>query len=52
MIEAYTSILRYFSLVDKVPGYQELPIIIPQGKYEEDIEGEGWGAGVSGGGMR
>ena len=47
MIEAYTSILRYFSLVDKVPGYQELPIIIPQGKYEEDIEGEGWGAAVS-----
>lgn len=46
IIEAYTSILRYFSLVDKVPGYQELPIIIPQGSHE-DTEGEEWGGAVS-----
>lgn len=43
MVEAYTSILRYFSLVDEVPSYQELPIIIPQGNHEEEIQGEGWG---------
>lgn len=43
MVEAHASILRYFSLVSKVPGYQELPIIIPEGGLEEEgIEG-GWG---------
>lgn len=43
MVEAHASILRYFSLVDKVPGYQELPIIIPEGGIEQEgIEG-GWG---------
>lgn len=43
MVEAHASILRYFSLVDKVPGYQELPIIIPEGGGEQEgIEG-GWG---------
>lgn len=47
MVEAYTNILRYFDLVDKVPGYQELPIIIPQGNQGEDSEGEGWGTAVS-----
>lgn len=47
MVEAYTSILHYFSLVDKVPGYKELPIIIPQGNHEEEIEGDGWGAAAN-----
>lgn len=47
MVEAHASILSYFSLVDKVPGYQELAIIIPQGNHEEDIEGGGWAAAVS-----
>lgn len=43
MVEAHPSILRYFNLVDKVPGYQELPIIIPEGGVEQEgIEG-GWG---------
>lgn len=43
MVGAHPSILRYFSLVDKVPGYQELPIIIPEGGLEQEgIEG-GWG---------
>lgn len=43
MVKAHASILRYFSLVDKVPGYQELPIIIPEGGVEQEgIEG-GWG---------
>lgn len=43
MVEAHTSILRYFSLVDKVPGYQELPIIIPEGGVEQEGFEEGWG---------
>lgn len=43
MVAAHPSILRYFNLVDKVPGYQELPIIIPEGGLEQEgIEG-GWG---------
>lgn len=43
MVAAHPSILRYFNLVDKVPGYQELPIIIPEGGVEQEgIEG-GWG---------
>lgn len=43
MVEAHPSILRYFNLVDRVPGYQELPIIIPEGGVEQEgIEG-GWG---------
>lgn len=50
MVEAHASILRYFSLVDKVPGYQELPIIIPEGGVEQEgIEG-GWGDTTSWGG--
>lgn len=43
MVEAHASILRYFSLVDKVPGYQELPIIIPEGGVEQEGLDGGWG---------